>query len=64
MEDDEQALKEDEGLPRGTLGTEVCPRTPSNLHSQAEFLGPRALHPHTSPSLRGVASGLSRPLSG
>ena len=31
MEDDEEALKEDEGRPRGTLGTEVCPRTPSKF---------------------------------
>ena len=68
MEDDEEALKEDEGRPRGTLGTEVCQRTPRNppsaptiLHSQAEFLGPRALRPHISPRLRGEASGLARP---
>ena len=42
MEDDEEALKEDEGLPRGTLGTEVCPRTPSkSAGSSPVFCGCR-----------------------
>ena len=68
MEDDEEALKEDEGLPRGTLGTEVCPSPPRNppsaptiLQSQAEFWGPRARYVTISASLRGGASGLVRP---
>ena len=37
MEDDEEALKKDEGLPRGTLGTEVCPRTPSKFTLSAHY---------------------------
>ena len=42
MEDDEEALKEDEGRPRGTLGTEVCPRTPSkSAGSSPVFCGCR-----------------------
>ena len=42
MEDDEEALKEDEGQPGGTLGTEVCPRTPSkSAGSSPVFCGCR-----------------------
>ena len=37
MEDDEEALKEDEGQPRGTLRTEVCPRTPSKFTGNAHY---------------------------
>ena len=45
MEDDEEALKEDERRPRGTLGTEVTDaldirrKQSSLLRLQAEFLG-------------------------
>ena len=60
MEDDEEALTEDEGQPRGTLGTEFAQGPPRNLlsaptilHSQAEFLGPRARYVTISVSLRG-----------
>ena len=37
MEDDEEALKEDEGRPRGTVGTEVCPKTPSKFTGSAHY---------------------------
>ena len=67
-EEDEGALREDESRPRRTLGTKEFPNTPQNtsaaptiLHSQAEFLGPRARYVTISVSLRGRASGLSRP---
>ena len=67
-EEDEGALKEDESRPRRTLGTKEVPKTPQNptaaptiLHSQAEFLGPRARYVTISVSLRGGASGLARP---
>ena len=59
-EEDEGALKEDESRPRRTLGTKECPKAPQNmsaaptiLHSQAEFLGPRARYVTISVSLRG-----------
>ena len=42
MEDDEEVSKEDEGRPKGTLGTEVCPRTPSkSAGSSPVFCGCR-----------------------
>ena len=37
MEDDEEALKEDEKRPRGTLGTEVRPMTPSKFTFSARY---------------------------
>ena len=51
MEDDEEALKEDEGLPRGTLGTEVCPRTPSKFTGSAHYF-----------AVTGGVFGAARPL--
>ena len=71
MEDDEEASKEDEGRPRGTLGTEVCPRTPSKSALGAHYFAlatgvfgaARPPSAHLAEPPRG-ASGLSRPLSG
>ena len=70
MEDDEEALKEDEGRPRGTLGTEVCPRTPSKSACSAHYFAltggvfgaARPLCDYLGQPPRGVASGpLLRP---
>ena len=71
MEDDEEALKEDEGRPRGTLGTEVCPRTPSKFTGSSpvfcgcrrSFEGRAVRHVTVSVSRRGGAKG-RRPLLG
>jgi hypothetical protein len=51
MEDDEEALKEDERRPRGTLGTEVCPRTPSKSALSAHYF-----------AVTGGVFGAARPL--